>query len=273
MPVNARQMIRKMRGGAQAHLVECEDSQFYVVKFQNNPQHRRILVNELVASVFLEYLQIAAPATNIIRVTDEFLLANPDVGLQLGSKKIAVEAGWHFGSRYPGDPNRQAVYDFLPDTLLEKVANLQDFLGALVFDKWLGNSDARQAIFFRARVKEQIRAPGNPGFLTNMMDHGFLFDGPHWQFTDSPLLGMYFRPVVYAHVRGLDDFQPWLERVLDFPEEVIDRAYKQVPPEWIAGEEADFERLLERILKRRRRVPDLIAECRNGRSNPFPRWK
>jgi hypothetical protein len=58
MPVNARRFIRKMRGGAQAHLLEAEDGRYYVVKFVNNPQHRRILVNELIASEFLQYLQI-----------------------------------------------------------------------------------------------------------------------------------------------------------------------------------------------------------------------
>jgi len=61
MPVHARRLIRKMRGGAQAHLLEADDGHFYVVKFKNNPQHRRILVNELVASIFLRYLRISTP--------------------------------------------------------------------------------------------------------------------------------------------------------------------------------------------------------------------
>ncbi len=39
-----------MRGGAQAHLMRCADDNYYVVKFQNNPQGRRILANELLAS-------------------------------------------------------------------------------------------------------------------------------------------------------------------------------------------------------------------------------
>ena len=34
-----------MRGGAQSHLMRCDDGNYYVVKFQNNPQHRRVLVN------------------------------------------------------------------------------------------------------------------------------------------------------------------------------------------------------------------------------------
>ena len=72
MPVNARRLIRKMRGGAQAHLIECEDGNHYVVKFRNNPQHRRILVNEWISSVFLQYLQLSAPPAAIVNITPDF---------------------------------------------------------------------------------------------------------------------------------------------------------------------------------------------------------
>src|SRR5438270_10956198 len=129
MPVKARRSIRRMRGGAQAHLMEAEDGHFYVVKFRNNPQHRRILVNEWISPVFLDYLQISAPRTSIVELTPEFLEANPDVNIQLGTRKLAVEPGWHFGSRYPGDPFRLTVYDFLPDALISKVENLSHFIG------------------------------------------------------------------------------------------------------------------------------------------------
>ena len=113
-----------MRGGAQSHLLEADDGHFYVVKFLNNPQHRRILINELIASCFLRYLQIAAPQTAIISVSEEFVAENPALCLQLGQQRTPVQAGWHFGSCFPGDPARLAVYDFLPDTLLKQVSNL-----------------------------------------------------------------------------------------------------------------------------------------------------
>src|SRR5271165_318705 len=119
MPVNARRLIRKLRGGAQSHLIECDDGGFYVVKFVNNPQHRRILVNEWIASVFLRYLEISTPATAIVNVSPEFLASNPEAGITLGSRKLAPEPGWHFGSRHPGDPSKMTVYDFIPDVLLE----------------------------------------------------------------------------------------------------------------------------------------------------------
>ena len=62
-----------MRGGAQSHLIEGDDGCFYVVKFLNNPQHRRILINELVSSVFLRYLQIPSPDAVMISISAEFL--------------------------------------------------------------------------------------------------------------------------------------------------------------------------------------------------------
>ena len=277
MPVNARRLIRKMRGGAQSHLLECDDGRFYVVKFVNNPQHRRILVNEWVASAFLQFLHISVPEVAFVNLSAEFLQANPDVHLQLGTHRLAVEPGWHFGSAYPGDPSKMTVYDFIPDTLLEKVANLDEFLGVLAFDKWMGNADARQSIFFRARVQDRPR-PGSEhplrlGFVAHMMDHGYVFEGPHWTFADSPLQGLYFRPIVYRKVRSWDDFQPWLDRITHFPEEVVDSAYKQIPPQWLAGDEGDLEALLLKLLARRKRVPDLIRASQQGRVNPFPNWK
>lgn len=276
MPVIARRFVRKMRGGAQAHLIEADDGHFYVVKFRNNPQHRRILVNELAASVLLGYLRVSQPETAVIRLDEEFLRQNPEVHIQLGNRREQPPAGRHFGSRYPGHPERTAVYDFIPDALLAKVVNLADFRAVLVFDKWTGNADARQAIFFRARVRQWAPASGlhhlQKGFIAQAVDHGYIFDGPNWDFADSPLQGLYFRRLVYEQVRGIEDFEPWLSQVTHFPEEVLDEAFKRVPPEWLEGDEEAFERLLERLLARRKRVADLIRDCRRGRENPFPNW-
>jgi hypothetical protein len=260
-----------MRGGAQAHLLEADDRHWYVVKFRNNPQHRRVLVNELISSALLDYLQVSAPLTALIHVTPEFLAANPEIHLTLGAARLAVEPGWHFGSRYPGDPRVTAVYDFLPDALLAQVANRDEFRGILVFDKWAGNVDGRQCVFYRAMVRRG-RGEGRPGFVARMIDHGFTFNGPHWDFPDSPLQGLYARRTVYDDVRSLDDFQPWLDRVIHFPEEVIDQAWKRVPPAWIEGEEDALQDLLEHLFERRKRLPELIAACRVARTNPFQNW-
>lgn len=274
MPLTARRFVRKMRGGAQSHLLEADDGHHYIVKFQNNPQHRRILVNELVASVLLDYLQISAPEIALIEVREEFLRGNPEIGMSLGTRRVPVQPGWHFGSRYPGDPCRTAVYDFIPDALLQQVVNAAEFLGVFVFDKWAANADGRQSIFYRAMVRpaHAIALPPKPGFVARMIDHGFIFNGPNWEFADSPLQGIYPRRSVYERVTSLDDFQPWLDRVTHLPPEVLDEAWKRVPPAWLDEDEDAFERLLEELMARRRRVADLIAAARSARPALFPNW-
>jgi len=276
MPVTARRFIRKMRGGAQSHLLEADDGNYYVVKFQNNPQHRRILVNESIAGSILSHLQISSPETTMVRISQAFLAANPDVYIQTGTRHVSIEEGWHFGSRHPGDPNLLAIYDFIPDALLSQVANSREFLAILVFDRWVSNADGRQAVFFRALLKDWLATPGIPprklGFVAMMIDHGFAFNGPHWDLPDSAITGLYPRRLVYEKVRSLEDFEPWLTRVANFPDEVLDRAMRQIPPEWIGEDEEQLERLLERLLKRRKRIRELIEECRLAPGNPFPNW-
>jgi hypothetical protein len=78
---------------------------------------------------------------------------------------------------------------------------------------------------------------------------------------------------VYQNVSSWDDFQPWLDRVVHFPEEVVDEAQKQIPPEWLAEDAGELEAMLGKLMSRRKRVPDLIRESRRGRVNPFPEWK
>jgi hypothetical protein len=267
-----------MRGGAQAHLLEGEDGHYYVVKFLNNPQHRRVLVNEWLACAFLRYLQIYVPETALIEIAPAFVAAHPDLYFSVGSRREAVRPGLHFGSRLAVHPDRVALFDFLPDKLLGKVENRPDFLGTLVFDKWVANADSRQAVFFRARAKNWTplkgELPARVGFFAQMIDHGFAFNGPHWSFADSPLQGLYFRTSIYDEVRSLDSFQPWLDMVASFPLEVIDSAWKEIPREWLGeDDEEELEKLLQSLLKRRQLVPELIQDVRRRRANAFANWR
>jgi hypothetical protein len=270
--LRAIRFVRKMRGAAQSHLLQCDDEQFYVAKFRNNPQHPRVLVNEWIAAACLKHLGISTPEVAVVNLTAEFLGREPDIYIQFGSRNAKVEPGLHFGSRYPGDPSKVHVYDFLPDSLLTKVTNRNEFLGVLAFDKWAGNADARQSIFFRGK-RALVNGSSTLGYIAHMIDHGYSFGGPHWTFGDSPVQGLYFRPAVYENVKSWDDFEPWLDGVVHFPRDVLAEARQQIPPEWLNADEQALEKLLARLMLRRERVPELIWESRQGRVNPFPNWE
>src|ERR1019366_5226599 len=116
----------------------------------------------------------------------------------------------------------------------------------------------------RARIPSRLRRPHDRPRLR--------FQRPHWDFPESPVQGLYHRQVVYESVRSLDDFRPWLDQIVHFPEEVIDQAWKRIPPDWIDGEEDQLAQLRDRLHARRSRLPELISACRESRINPFPNW-
>jgi len=66
LAVAAVQHVRRMRGGAQSHLMRCSDGHFYVVKFQGNPQHTRVLSNEMLATRLAQAAGLPVPATEVV---------------------------------------------------------------------------------------------------------------------------------------------------------------------------------------------------------------
>jgi hypothetical protein len=279
VPVTALQHVRRMRGGANAHLLRADDGCYYIVKFRNNPQHERILVNELICYVLLHYLRLPAPAWNLVEVRPELIDATPEMTMEAGREQRRCEAGLHFGSCFPGDPARRAVYDYVPASLLRMVLNVDCFRGMLAFDKWVSNADGRQAIFFRDRAKDWLAPGGDPRvsprslvYVASMIDHGFAFNAQNWDFVDSAEVGLYTRREVYEEVHGEESFQPWLDRILQCPAEVFDDAYKRVPPEWFGGDWDRLEALLERLYRRRGLVPELLRSAKQAGRDPFPQW-
>ena len=287
--------VRRMRGGAQAHLMRCDDEAYYIVKFQNNPQHFRILANEMLATRLAARLGLCVPQVEVVEVRPEIIAYTPDLVMQLGLGRKPCAPGKQFGSQFPGHPAQMTVHDFLPDEQLLAVRNLSDFLGVLVLDKWTCNTNGRQAIFFRdpADVAGMGSAPGaeNParsdttggytaagytavGYTAMMIDFGFCFNAGEWDFPDAPLRGLYTRQHVYQGVSGMDAFEPWLSRLeQQMTERVLGEEAAQIPPEWYDGDWDALEQLIERLDRRRVRVRELIFSARNSGRDPFPNWK
>jgi hypothetical protein len=271
--------VRRMRGGAQAQLMRCDDEAYYIVKFQNNPQHLRILANEMLATRLAARLGLCVPQVEVVEVRPEIIAYTPDMVIQLGLGRKPCAAGKQFGSQFPGHPARLTVHDFLPDEQLRGVRNLSDFLGVLVFDKWTCNTNGRQAIYFRdpggADRPDSTQGSSTAGeYIAMMIDFGFCFNAGEWDFPDAPLRGLYARHRVYDGVAGMEAFEPWLARLENrITERVLGEEAAQIPPEWYGGDWNELERLLERLYRRRERVRELILSARNSGREPFPNWK
>lgn len=264
MPVAAIQHVRRMRGGAQGHLMRAADGHFYVVKFRNNPQHPRVLVNELLATRLGEKVGLPMAAAEVIEVSEWLVAHTPELNIQLGNGMVRCEPGLQFGSRYVVSPLEGQVFDFLPETMLQSVRNLETFAGMLALDKWTCNANGRQAAFWK-KCRERK-------YTVSFIDQGYCFNAGEWNFPDAPLRGVYMRNDVYKWVTGWDCFEPWVSRVEKLDEAEIWAEAGKVPPEWYEGNWNAMEQLVEELLERRKRVRDLIAAFRCSSRAPFPNW-
>ena len=264
MAVLAVQQIRRMRGGAQGQLMLGADGHIYVVKFQNNPQHVRVLANEFLASRLARATGLSAPECEIVEVSDWLVEHTPELEMDLGSKRERCRPGLKFGSRFAGGTMPGQVVDFLPEEQLAEVRNLAEFAGVLALDKWTGNANGRQAVFARRQRERRYKAV--------FIDFGYCFHAGEWRFEDAPLRGVYYRNDVYREIAGWDAFEPWLTRMESLPEETVWEAAEEVPPEWYGGDLSEIEALAENLLKRRSRIRELIEAFGKSDRNPFPKW-
>ncbi len=285
--LRAIEQIRRMRGGAQAHLMRCSDEKYYVVKFQNNPQHRRVLVNELLGTRLASRLGLPTAPVSVVEVPEELIRLTTELCIEMPRSRISCAAGLQFGSRFPVDPRRMALHDFLPDEKLREVDNLHQFAGMLVFDKWTCNTNGRQTVFFEAPRNARGLSPGahdanreggsaeaRPGYHTVMIDQGFCFNAGEWNFPDAPLRGLYARNRVYEGVIGMASFAPWLERLeKQISEAMLAELADEIPPAWYDDDYDALMRLLEQVYRRRTRVPELLIAAQKSNRQPFPYWK
>jgi hypothetical protein len=264
MPIQAVQQIRRMRGGAQSHLMLGSDGHAWIVKFQNNPQHLRVLANELVATRLAAAIGLTVPPCDVIDVSAWLIANTTELAVRTGPATEPCRPGLQFGSQLVGGLLPGCVADYLPEEHLAQVRNLREFPGALALDKWTCNANGRQALFHRKARERRYSAA--------FIDQGFCFNAGEWRFVDAPLRGVYLRNTVYREVTGWESFEPWLTRIEQFDAAKAWAIAETVPPEWYGGRVDDLERLIEKLLERRMQVRALITSFQESSRHPFPNW-
>ncbi|MFZ0705646.1 MAG: HipA family kinase [Candidatus Korobacteraceae bacterium] len=265
MAVQAVQHVRRMRGGAQSHLMRCDDERYYVVKFQNNPQHTRVLANDWLGTRLGRLIGLPMPDVSVVDVDPWLVEHTPELRMEICGHKTLFTAGLSFGSQYVISPMEGQVYDYLPETMTGAVRNLRDFAGVLALDKWTCNANGRQAAFWK-KARERK-------FTASFIDQGYCFNAGEWNFPDSPLRGVFGRNDVYARITAWDSFEPWLGKIESFPESSLWPLAEELPPEWYGSDVDALNRLFAKLLERRGRVRELISDFKNSGRNPFPNWR
>src|ERR1700692_3284125 len=95
--VSAVEHLRPLRGGAQSHLLKASDGACYVTKFQNNPQHIRVLAHEMLATKLGLALGLPMPRVAVIEVSDWLIEQTEDLRINLGGSKLPCRSGKQLG--------------------------------------------------------------------------------------------------------------------------------------------------------------------------------
>ena len=253
-----------MRGGSQSHLLRASDGGFYVTKFSNNPQHIRVLANEMMASLLGRWLGLPMPEVAVIDVSDWLIQNTAELCFDSAGLRAKCNSGLQLGSRFPCDPMEDVIFDYLPESMLTKVRNVTDFARVLVLDKWTANCDGRQAVFSKKAKQRRYTA--------TFIDQGYCFNAGEWSYPDSSLRGVYSRNCVYAGVTGWDTFEPALTKAEQAEPLDLWRCADAIPPEWYGHDFNALQQLVETLYERRLKIRDLITAFKDSSRQPFPRW-
>jgi hypothetical protein len=263
--VTAVDHVRKMRGGAQSQLLRCSDGDLYVVKFTNNPQHLRVLANEMFASLLARHLGLPLAEGVIVEVGASLVRDTREMTIQLQRTAVPCQSGPQFGSRYVVDPLRDKVFDYLPSDFLVQIENRQKFWEVLAFDKWTCNADLRQAAFWKKSIERDYTAA--------FIDQGYCFNGREWSLVDSILNGVYPQNEIYAGVRDWESFEPALSGIETMSKDAVQAAARAIPDAWYGGDWRALQHLAVLLHEHRHEVRGAIDSFRLSTREPFPNWE
>lgn len=268
--MQATSYLQRAPGGSTPEILKADDGAFYVTKLRQNAQHERVLVNEVIAHVVLDYLGLDVPPWRLVEVDQSLAyhicasrLRAPTV------RALPCRPGLHFGSRYVGHPCKNTPLDYLAPSRLRRLSNPTLFTGVLAFDVWAHNADQQQVVFSRSEAQD---GDAPDGYRAWMIDHGFILGAHHWCLDAEMMRGLYLGAEVYDGIVSLESFEPWLSGITGLPSSVLDQAYASIPSTWLDGQRDQLESVLDELY-RRRQTPDLLRGVRDEFPTRFRSWR
>lgn len=229
-------------------VIRAEDGLLYVAKFAGNPKGTRSLVNEWVAYQLLARLGVCTPALSILQLTSR---AQPvdQFYIQEGSERVPIRRGFHLGSLLPEDPEANAIWDFLPRTLLPYVVNIDDFATLFVFHQWVCHTGRPQAVFLR-----ENNVPPHRRYRAYFIDHSLIFAGRRWELRDNFGCDLYFDKGVYQRMAMANLCTQAIEKIEDLAETDVLSIVETVPKPWLTNQDDEALPVLFQQLNQRRRT-------------------
>ncbi|WP_263367838.1 hypothetical protein [Edaphobacter bradus] len=228
------------------------------MKMVGNPQGPNVLANELIGGLVSRAAGLPVPQGSPVYLSDEFIDQNPGLWFETPEGTRRPEAGLHFGSLFVGKSD--GMYrptDYISRSRVSSIQNRTAFLGMYVLDVWANHQDSRQAIL--------IANPDGHGSEVCFIDHGHMFAGSHWKFSDRPGLACHPERSVYSNLWQPSLVDGWISHFENVLPDALSQAVSLLPGQWYKG---DINHLCDALMNRLANLTKLIEADRVG----FNQW-
>jgi hypothetical protein len=170
-------------------------------------------------------------------------------------ENVSFLPGLHYGSKYPADPRRHAIYDLLPVTNIQTIRDRGVFSVMRGISLCLGDADSQHAVFVRQPEKN---------FSTCIIGLGQSF-----QF-HAPTRSLFSVEQALLHIENTWELtNVGLERIDALSERDLKNMGATIPAEWWATADRSCSQITEQLLDRRAQLPAMLSAIR-AQSIPAP---
>jgi len=245
--ITAVQAIKRMRGRSKAVHAVADNGWHYVIKPPSIGL--RSMINEWLGAKLCQ--MVGVMTADVRPIVIPHALA---VGFWPELPRTDVIG---VASAFPVDPSAHAIYDFLPRSMADKIANVDHTVGALAVDLWTGMNERRHCVYFR-------QGP----WWACVVDHKSMFGGDQWNCSGvavptNPAAGW-----AYESVLTDEQIHLWSTQICTIKPEPLYRLFRDVPDCWAdAVTSFELSQLADLLLSRRVRVPAMLRSVA-GTSRP-----
>jgi hypothetical protein len=261
LPIVEARMLKGPVGNGitEPYHIMCNDGPF-VVKFAQNPQGPRSLVNEYVCAKLALGLDLPLPDARLVRVTESFLKENPEL------KEIGIETGLHFGSR-----KIKKSAPVTSSAVLKRSINCNIVPDILIYDHWINNDDRKSNtgnLLIETITKE-----------LHIIDHTHAFEiGSLWDDHQlnlrigQDIVAFDMSGSVYSHFRncitGNNPFFSIMNKINKLSYDDLINALVGLPDDWSCSI-IEKKALQEYLMDRKIRMPEVLPQLKKY----LPYWK
>jgi len=243
--IEPRQYKKKLPGKSNAHLIEFDDGNDYVVKFLQ-PGFEKSLANEWIGYCLGRYMGVSVPFSLLVEIPPSFLQSIPELGNIIPTK-------YQFASKFVPD-----CVDAHEAKVIRDIINKETLASLIVVDYWLMNRD-------RTRKNILLKEVGHNQYQLWAIDHSEIIRSYNWkiqdlQQTNPRLIKSMAHQIVASFIENEEEFWHQVDLLQKMPALLIEETIDLIPEDWMVTKE-ERKALTGILVNRRKRiVPKLIHQ-------------